>query len=321
MGLNFQRHADAIAAVLFVIGLATFSAAEAHAEALSFRALSPAQVDLPGEVETIATERFTGREGPDLELALSDALGSVQIKGQAWFRVIPNGSPLAGDGPDAVLRGSLSREVTRPQVNPRTESVCVERDENEKCVERERVEIPCREMRVRLTPRVLLVTLDGRQLYSRSDSFEAAQRYCRGDDWPSPNALTNTLINDIAQAVRFDVAPVDRVVSVRIMERRKGLKGDARNAFKAAVKLSNSDQAASCEAFAALYEQHPEQSSVIYNHGLCQEREGDLEAASALYLETLQVDPGRDYAEQGLSRIADRQRAREQVERGLGEEV
>ncbi|MEM7700738.1 MAG: hypothetical protein AAF251_02260 [Pseudomonadota bacterium] len=319
MGMSFQRGKCAIGAVLLALGLVVFDTGSAHAESLSFRALSPAQVDLPGSVETIATERFTGREGPDLELALSDALGSVQIEGQSWFRVVPTGSPLAGDGPDAVMRGSLSREVTRPQVNPRTESVCVERDENDKCVERDRVEIPCREMRVRLTPRILLFTLDGRQLYSRSDSFAASRRYCQGDDWPSANAMTAALIDDVAHAVRFDLAPVDQVLSLRIMERRKGLKGDARDAFKAAVKLSNSDQAASCEAFAALYQQHSDQSSVIYNHGLCQERGGDLEAARTLYLETLRVDPGRDYAEQGLARIAGHQRAREQVKRGLGD--
>jgi len=305
---------------MVVAGLATFAAGSSvHAESLSFRALSPAQVDLPGEVETIATERFTGRDGPDLELAISDILGSVQIDGQTWFRVLPTGSPLTGDGPDAVLRGSLSRAVSRPDVNSRYENECVERDEKDKCVERERIEIPCRELQVQLTPRVLLVTLDGRQLYSRSDAFSASQRYCEGDDRPSASALADGLIQDIADAVRFDLAPIDRVLSERIMERRKGLKGDARDAFKAAVKLSNSNQDAACDAFEALFAQHPEQSSVIYNHGLCVERGGDLDAARDLYVEALRVDPGRDYPTQALTRIADRKRARAQVARGRGE--
>jgi len=314
MRIGFTRVA------MVVAGLAALAtSASVHAESLNFRALSPAQVDMPGDVESIATERFTGRDGPDLELAISEAIGSVQIDGQTWFRVLPTGSPLSQDGPDAVMRGSLSRAVTRPEVNSRYENECVERDENDKCVERERIEIPCRELRVRLTPRVLLVTVDGRQLYSRSDAFSAAQRYCEGDDRPSASALIDGLIQDIADAVRFDLAPVDQVLSMRIMERRKGLKGDARDAFKAAVKLSNSDQDASCDAFEALFAQHPEQSSVIYNHGLCVERGGDLDEARTLYLEALRVDPGRDYPTQALARVADRNRARAQVARGRGE--
>jgi len=306
-----------LAAIVIACITALASTGTGRAETYSFRAFEPAQVDLPGDIETIATERFTGREGPDLELAISDILGSVQIDGEAWFRVLPTGSPMAGDGPDAVLRGSLSREITRPEVNPRTENECVERDQKDKCVKRERIEIPCREMRVRLMPRVLLVRLDGLQLYSRSDTFSAAQRYCRGDEWPSVNAMTDNLIEDIAAAVRSDLAPRDRVLAVRLMERRKGLKGGARDAFKEAVQLANSDQDASCAAFEALYAQHPEHSSVIYNHGLCVERNGDLDRARALYREALSIDPGRDYPSAGLLRIAQRERARAQVARGL----
>ena len=295
------------------------SAQTAQAETLSFLGYLPANIELPGEVETIATERLSGDRGGQAEVALSDALGSAQVNGRAWFRILPGGAAYWDDRVDAVLRGNVTSSWSRPETSRRTESECAEKNEYNICIRYELVETPCYDMRVTVNPRILLFSGDGRQVYSHTNPVSETRNYCKGDEQPSVDEMATGLVQQIATRVREDLAPRDHVFNVRVMERTSGLEGDARTTFRNAIRQTKTDQDVACESFASAYAMNPNQSSIVFNNGLCHERVGDFDGARALYREALAIDPGRDYPAAGLGRIGSTQRAMAQIAGGTQE--
>ena len=298
---------------------ALISAPAAQAETLSFFGYLPANIELPGDVETIATEPLSGDRGGMAEAALVDALGSAQVNGRAWYRILPGDAAYGDNRVDAVLRGNVSSSWSRPETSQRTESKCAEKNKYNTCIRYKQVETPCYEMRVTVNPRIMLFSGDGRQLYSRTSPASATRSYCKGDEQPSVEEIARGLVQQIATQVRDDLAPRDHVYNVRVMERTSGLQGDARTIFRNAIRQTKTDQDLACESFASAYAMAPNQTSVVFNNGLCHERAGDFDGARALYRKALANDPGRHYPTAGLGRIASIERAMAQVARGTQE--
>ncbi|MDY7096909.1 MAG: hypothetical protein SXU28_02100 [Pseudomonadota bacterium] len=288
----------------------------ASAETIDVSGVYASRADLPGNVERIVTEPFGGDAGPDALIAITDRLGSAIVEGQPWFRFTSSSfGSNAGEVPDAALRGSVRTEVTERRVQPRIVKECVERDDNKKCVRREEVRIACWQLDTLLIPRISLVDADGRRLYSRQQSQSKSVRYCRDDDTiPSAISQIDALIDDLAFEVRRDLVPDERTVAVRVMESRKDLAKSDRNAFRAAVKLTDNDAFGACLSFREMEPRNPRQVSLLYNIGLCEEAEGKLELSAQYYERALDQSPGRDYPTRGLIRLREHERGLIQIE-------
>lgn len=314
----------------FAAAAATLCAVQAaHAETITVEGVYASRAQLPADVELVLVERFRGDLGQDLELALTDTLGNVVIRGTPYFDLItPNalrGASVEVQGndgtisarplvPDAELRGSLRSEVIEREVKPKIERECAKRDEDDKCVERREVRIECRELTVRVDPRILLTGANGEQLYSQNQPRVASERFCADeDDVPSSLEMENDLINALANDIRLDLAPIQSRRDIRVMERRKDLRKDDRRPFRDAVKATKNDVNAACDAFEALEGANPGQVSVLFNIGLCHESAGELDAALEYYGRALEVDPGRDYPTDGLRRVRSRIGAEEHL--------
>ncbi len=308
------------------------SAVSVSAESLTVEGVYGSRVALPGDVEVIATESFGGEIGPDVVLDLSERLGRVYIEGQPFFRVVPaitrspnvvivnqtdDNSPITlsdPNAPDAVLRGSVRTNFRDRRVGDKETSRCIVRNDNGKCTEREKVKYRCDELEVRLDPRILLVDPSGRQLYSRTTPVSQAVRYCEDERVElRPDVMEESLQDQLVGEVIADLAPSERRESIRIMESRKDLRRADRDAFRAAVKMTDNNPTAACEAFRALEADNPSQVSVIFNIGLCAESEGDLDLATEYYVLALQIDPGRDYPTYAMDRIDCRRRGEAQL--------
>lgn len=286
-------------------------AVPAAAETLPVGGVYPAGSDRAAALATIAVERFGGVDGQQLAIAVADRLRNVAIDGEPYFRVLPAG---AAREADAVLQGSAGAEASRRDSGTREKEVCVERDDDGDCVRKEKQKVPCWDQVARLDATVRLVGLDGELIHAFDRSEEQAQRFCQGDDRPSTEALVRQLTARYADALRNDLAPVERVEQVRVMETRKGLSRADANAFREAVRLTKTDIGAACAAWAALEERNPDHVSVIFNLGLCAESRGELYEAFDYYRRVIAGGADTAYARQGAARVEARWRANAQLE-------
>ncbi|MEP0191287.1 MAG: hypothetical protein ABJP70_11750 [Erythrobacter sp.] len=315
--------------------MAILGASALNAETLTVEGIYGSRVSMSGDIEVIAMENLGGNVGPDVALDLSEALGSVYIVGKPYFRIVP--ASLVGatqvvvidrseggaeqlrvdnpNAPDAVLRGSVRLTSQDRRVKDRVDKKCIAKDDRGKCIEREEVRTRCDEFVVRLNPRIQLIAVDGTQLYSKTNQRSETIRYCADENADiDPDAMADKMVGELIAEIRADIAPNERREDIRIMENRKNLQRSDRNAFRAAVKLTDEDPNSACDAFEALEASNPTQVAVLFNIGLCFEGAGELVVAQEYYNRALESDPGRDYPTWGLQRIESRYRGEAQME-------
>lgn len=309
----------------------------ALAETLTVAGIYPAGEDAPSEVNEIAISEFSGRAGERLAFAIEDRLRSVVIQGEPWFAVTLNGQggdvfiiregdPDSGrrttverSGPEALLRGAVNVEVGDTDSGTKEVKRCAERDASNKCVREVVDTYKCRDRNVTLRPDLRLAARDGRTLFSARDTRTATQRFCEDErEAPSIDAMIEGLVDSYANEIRYIFAPVQREEGIRVLETRKGMSRTDSTAFRNAVRLTTNDAYGACLAFEQLEASNPAHVSVLFNIGLCHESNGDLETAERYYNRTLAIEPGKDYAESGLDRIAARRRAEQQLELHFG---
>jgi hypothetical protein len=320
MKLGLRFIVSAIAAVL--------TGHAAQAETLRVEGIYAAETDAPSQARSIALASFDGRGGERVAFAIDEALRGAVIAGQPYFAVTfaapdSGGSyrydraadpDAARGGADAVMRGIADVAVRNVDNGTKEVEECVRRDDRDKCLERKKVSYPCRLRTVELRPEVRLVAREGALLYAKGDTLIASQRFCEDEGRPSPvETVVQQLAADFAAGVRNDLAPTERAEDIRILESREGIAKADHNAFRAAVRLTKTDPDGACRAFAALEAAYPRDISIQFNLGLCHESKGELAEAAAQYDIVLQLKPGKLEPQEGLSRLASRERAERQL--------
>ncbi|WDA41015.1 tetratricopeptide repeat protein [Erythrobacter sp. BLCC-B19] len=310
-------------------GLALCTAAGVQAETLPVSGIYAAGADAPSRVRSIAIADFSGRGGERLAFAIDSALRGAVIEGQPWFDLTFT-APAFGEsytydggldggaadgGPDAVLRGIGEVEWHDADSGTKQVEECVARDDNDKCIEKKKVNVPCRARHVTLRPEVRLVARDGTLLYAKGDTLTTSQRFCHDEERkPQVSAMTEELAARFAGAVRSDLAPVQLLQDIRVLESRQGMAKADQAAFKTALRLTKTDIVAACRAFDALEASNPQNITILFNIGLCHESAGDLAAAEARYVDVLAIKPGKLEPQEALARIASRRRAELQID-------
>ena len=318
--------------LLAMAGMALAGPEIALAEVLTVEGVYPARTAGAVEIEEITVERFGGDVGEQLAIAITDRLEDVRLDSQPYFTIksatgggntyhiygaagaAPEEAPSGPVG--ATLRGTASGEVSEVRDGSEKRTRCVRRDDNKKCIEETVDVFRCRKMTVRFSPSLRLIAREGGTLYAADDDLVQSQRYCANDkSEPSPARMMDSMVDEFAQRVRYDLAPEFRRADVRIMESRKGLANADSSAFRETVRLTKSDQAAACAQFEAMLASYPDHASLLFNAGLCAERDGRLEEAAELYQRTRMTADGRAYAQAGLDRVTSRMRAERQLDR------
>lgn len=278
-----------------------------HAETLTIDALYPARDRDAAEVGSLVVERFGGRDGAELSFALEGVLNEVVVYGQPYFKVVAERSSAPAD---AVLSGIATAQVQNQPVEENRKE-CVERDGNDKCIREEQVKIRCNRRIVSLNPSLRMARIDDgaivyqRQLY-KSDQVVICPDRQASRSLPDTVSL---LVEQVADEVRGDIAPVFRSDSIRVLEGRKGLDKEQSNRFKDALKATfrNPDQA--CSIWAALDSEVPGQSSVVFNLALCAEQRGELDEALTRYRQAQTLLPREPAIRAAYDRIGARQAA------------
>lgn len=305
-----------------------FASGAARAETLPVEGLYAAGADAPSRARSIAIAGFAGRGGERVAFAIDSALRGAVVHGRPYFQVTLSDSRFGDSyrydrdadpaaqrgGVDAVMRGIAEVEVRDTDSGQKEVEECAVRDNRGKCTEKKKVFHPCRARNVTMRPEVRLVARDGELLYAKGDTLTLSRRFCRDEQvTPSVDEMIAEMAGRFAANLRGDLAPTFRAEGIRLLESRSGIVKSDHAAFREALRLTKSDVAAACDAFAALEANNPRDITVLFNIGLCFESADNLERAAEIYQNVLSINPRKIEPEQGLGRIASRVRAQAQL--------
>ena len=289
--------------------------APANAETLKIHGIYPAENSGAAPLSSIAVQQFGGIDGPALSIKISDALRDARIDGQSYFSV---GPASVMRGADAVMTGTVSTDVRTSRSGSKEVSRCVKRDDKRNCVERRKVKVRCEQLNLSVRPTLRLIGPEGDMIHSENAQSTRQVRFCEGERQPSIEPLVEQSLDEIAQRVRFSLAPQQRVENIRILESRSGMARADSRAFKDAIRMTKSDEGVACDAFAALEPSVGEHVSLLFNLGLCAEARGDFTDAGDYYRRAIASDPSKSHAGDGLARLRQRERAEEQLAEHYG---
>ena len=305
-----------------MIGLAAMGAAAgpAYAEAVRMTGKFAAPYREAALLDSLGIDRFNGRDGRQLEMAIERALSQPDIEGQPHFDLIAAFG--GGQGPDGVLSGAVASGVQDSRYKQK-EKRCVEREggrDSGKCLKEAEVEVGCTRRVVNVNADLRLVRIaDGRVVYSAAKPRRDETSWCEGKNPPrTVEESVRSMILDIAAEVRRDIAPVVETYSIRFRESTKGLAKEFNRPFKDIVKQTQRDLPAACAAWEAMDGQAPNHPSITFDLGLCAEAAGDYAKALELYRRAAPlIGRGSNEATAGVERV-DRLIAAQEDDRARG---
>ncbi|WP_326525612.1 hypothetical protein [Sphingomonas sp.] len=285
--------------------LACAAATTAHAEDVDLTGKFPAGSRQVAMLDSLAVERFTGRDGPQLSLALERALLAAEDDGRPHFAIRPDRRDAEG-----AVTGAVSTGV-REENYRKKEKRCVERGDRNKCVREEEQDIPCKRRIVELTASVRVASREA-IAWSGEPKRRKEISWC-GDQKPSETAETSVqrMIGEIAGELRGVFAPTVRGYSVRFRENTKGLPKGAATRFKAVVKQSQRDLPGACAGWEAIDREVADHVATVFDLGVCAEARGDLRDALTRYERASALLGRGNEAEADVDRVRQLMAARE----------
>jgi len=253
----------------------------ACADALVIQALYPAPKAETMALRSIAMDRIDGSEGGSMALALEEALGSIRVNNQPWFRIL---SRRAGGQPDGLISGRAHAAVEERAITLQRD-VCVEENQSGACLRKEAQPQSCTRRILNISIALRLAdTRDGRLIYTLNKPKREETSLCPGDEANDTEEETiNRLIKEVADSVQRDLSPSYSKQKVKLPEKRLVLPPDQDMRYRNALKMAKSTPQLACEQFRILNSEAPDQAAYTYAVGLCAEQEGKLAEAQSLY--------------------------------------
>lgn len=296
--------------------LAVFGAAmlaqPASAEVMRVDGYVPAANDEAAALRSIAVADFSGEDGPHLSLLVADALRDVRIRSEPWLSVLAGSF---GRDAQAVLDGNVRTRFDEEQITL-NRSVCLAYDSYDNCTQRADQPVPCLRVTVQLRPELRLSRRNGQLVWRWSQERARDAEYCPDyDDQPDFEGMIESMNQELARVVRYELAPAYEGSNVRVLEGRGDLPRPLRDPYRNAMRLVERDPVAACNGFAALLPQAPAHHQLVFNTALCAERSGDYDAAATVYQQLANGRGAVREAREGLARIERYRRARAQIDR------
>jgi len=277
-------------------------AAPANAETLTINTGDPAAADVT-DLLSISVERFEGEDGAAFAQALEAELAAATFHGSRFYRIV---APESGAPTDALVTGTVRASVDETPVIEKRRR-CTEYDpaDKKKCIKEIDVDIRCRRRAAAVATTVRLVAIaDGSIRHTRPLNARDQVTVC--PDRSAPPSVEDyfaATFRSQVRAIRDDLAPRSYSADVRVDENTKGLTKLAQAAFKAAVRLTKTDQNGACAAWTALARDAEPTAALAFNLGLCEEMEGDLDAAAGWYSEAQRQRARSSAASEALARL------------------
>ncbi len=290
------------------VGLVALSlATTAQAETLQIEGLYPARAPNIAPIKSISIDRFGGSDGTALAFEIEDKLSDIEIDGAPYFKVIAGRSAVE---PEGTLSGTATAGIEEYPTTAYRDR-CVERNEKGKCEKRKSIEVSCLKRVIEFQAQIRLSRFsDGQTIYSDRKSNGNEQTVCgRKESFSSSEGVILGMIKSAAHAVRRDLAPIERRQNIRVLEGRKGMDKATAKFFRAAVKMTKTDEQEACRMWDEVAANGAAHVSIAFNRGLCAEQAGALDMALAFYTEAGQMSGKKGEIRQAVRRVEDRQQA------------
>jgi hypothetical protein len=279
-------------------------------ETMPVDAVYPAGNDGLAALNTLEMGRFTGRDGAQFALELEQQLRNVVIGGQPYYDIRLAGR---GSASDARITGSADSSVeTRSEIG--RERVCAQRNNKGNCTKYRNVEVRCTRRNVTLSFTVSVTGRRNERLYSAAKPLVGSELICPRSNGVAPvDVVVAGLVAEAARELRFEFAPAQVALEVRVKEGTSGLQGKAKSTFKSAVKTVERNIADACDMWAEVDYLVPDHAPTLFNLGLCAESDGDYDEAEAHYTQSAGLDRSERYVIEAIERLNKRRRADQQL--------
>jgi hypothetical protein len=263
---------------LVAVTIGLILGAPAAAETLRVEGVFAATAREASYLPTIGVDPVTGPVGEEVGIAIERQLQDLDDSDVPHPRLVPPSLR-----PDGLLTGSTDIAVDDNDYIEARER-CVEK-KDDKCVRRVKYRVRCTRRSVSLRVDLRLVRQrDGRTVYAGPKTRESNGWWCEDSGIPLDVQLTaSSLGESVAREVRGDLAPHRERYKVRVQEDRKALPPELADRFRQAVRLTKTDEAAACRAFAEIDRLSPDHGATVFNLALCAEAAGQYPLAADLY--------------------------------------
>jgi hypothetical protein len=275
---NFMRRSIGF---IMMMASALVAAMPAQAEIFQMDGHFPAPHHGVSLLRSIGVDRIAGRDGTALALAIEQKLSRAGPDGRPYYAVIA----LSRRGPDAdgIVTGLADASVRDSNVKRQVE-VCAEGTEK-KCTRKEKVEALCLQQSVTFAPTLRIARAqDGQILYNQTRTQTDIIVTCPNDKSSrSPRQSIDRMVRTAADQLAADIVPRHENYRIRLREGREGMDKPTGKAFRDSIISSQRDPVAACGQWATMDQALPGHPSLLFNLGLCAERDGDYAGAERFY--------------------------------------
>ncbi len=300
---------------LFLVGCTT---------QVSIQGRYPAAIKAAADLNPITVFEFNGTEGKVFSKLLMSTLKGAVFDSKEYFSVISpeiiaskmavrsKNKPLAENlsaalqygrklGVKGVYFGSIGTIDIKTSSHQQKRTQCVDKD----CDQKREYQVTCYKQEAYLSAQPQLVNVNTAEVvYSEQVSAHKDNRYCQDSGSAKSKSLfTQELMSDIAQQVRYKVAPYNKTIKVDLINDSRGLNELSAMKFKSAVSFAQAGQMdRACALWQEISANSPESNqlvSLLYNLGVCAEAVADYDRAIELYAraESLLTSPNKKVTE------------------------
>ena len=259
-----------------------------QAEVFSMTGHFPAPHRPVSQLRSIGVDRIAGRDGTALALAIEQKLRRTGPDGRPYFALIA----LSRRGPDAdgIITGLADASVRDSNVTRKVE-VCAEGTE-QKCTKKDKVEAFCLQQTISFAPTLRIArAADGQILYNETRTQTDTIVTCPNDKSKrTPRQSIDRMVRAAADRLADDIIPRHENYRIRLREEREGMDKTMAQRFRDSIKLSQRDPVAACNIWSVMDAERPGHSSLLFNRGLCAERDGDYATAERFYAQGARDD-------------------------------
>lgn len=295
--------------IFIIITIAFFGCSS---KKINVQARFPAEYTEAASLKTIAIFDFEGKNGKGFTRDLSAKLHSASLDGKAYFTVVSadlikansKTRSISGSknlslalkharilGVDGVYYGSISNLIIEKESRKEERTKCLKYKSFFKCEKEKKYTTTCYDQIATLVVQPKLINVnDGKVVYSDSVEGKVKHSYCRDEGKAiGREEFSRSLIADITEIIRKQVAPHNGTMKIKLMKDTKGIEKSFISNFNGAIKFA---KAGRMDRACGIWKNISRESSgsnksisLLYNRGICAEAVSNYSLAIRLYTE------------------------------------